>query len=104
MYYYIDTGWGLRPRAIARGRSLPNKLLFSIAGENMLLSRVTVTPGKNGQVTVRVQGRDDAGHIMDRWATAANHAAVEPLVADILRSMQVTAAKFSEEEGFKGKA
>jgi hypothetical protein len=69
----------------------------------MLILRVSVKPQHNGKVSIRIQGRDDAGHIFDNLVSARSAAEVAQVIEDAQKSMAVVASEITEEEKFDDK-
>lgn len=70
----------------------------------MQVLRIQVKPLQNGRFSIRVQARDDAGHILDSWVESPNNSSVGEVVADAIKSLQMLASEYTEEEQFNEKS
>lgn len=70
----------------------------------MQLLRITVKPKPDGSIQIRLQGRDDAGNLIDRWMVARDRASAAGVIESGYRALITHAAEVSEEEGSPAKA
>lgn len=69
----------------------------------MQFLKVEVKPNGSKGITLRLFGRDDAGHILVSTVTAPDRGSVSRVLLDAQRSMQALAAKYTEEEQYQPK-
>jgi len=66
----------------------------------MQLLKISVKPLPYGKTSIRLQGRDDAGNILDSWVTANPGADIAVVIQDAVASLETVATSVTEEEDF----